>query len=340
MSLTQHLSRNRRAAVGSCRPPLTACPPPPFPTVSSCAFAVESPAESAAEGPSLTRLSHRSQWKPYPRPYKMPPWFVPFSTSTPPAISRHDATCGHRPQLLFWPRAQASASPGGAPPPFFQVPHRNHLSTFVHQGRGRREPYSPAHSRAGSKPDSVGPTGNTEGGPAVSTSLSSPPGFGKSSASGKDQALSKSRFGSADSLVTGHQQEPRAQVKDSSSGTSQAGHSPQQLQHRQVPSSGRRSADLTRRTGAGGEKTNQAPVTPEQRNSTSSHPSSEHGSVFLSLCEIEDRVRRRIAVLHSQDQWARRVRFKDWRAAQVPQLYDGPFWFKFWHRKKRPGARG
>ncbi|KFH01626.1 hypothetical protein TGMAS_318340 [Toxoplasma gondii MAS] len=63
-------------------------------------------------------------------------------------------------------------------------------------------------------------------------------------------------------------------------------------------------------------------------------------SFFLSLCELEQKKRTERAIQHSQDLWKKRTAAKDAHSEKTPELYDGPFWLKFWRRKKRPGARG
>ncbi|KEP64142.1 UNVERIFIED_CONTAM: hypothetical protein HHA_318340 [Hammondia hammondi] len=63
-------------------------------------------------------------------------------------------------------------------------------------------------------------------------------------------------------------------------------------------------------------------------------------SLFLSLCELEQKKRTERAIQHSQELWKKRTAAKDAHSEKTPELYDGPFWLKFWRRKKRPGARG
>ncbi|CBZ50651.1 conserved hypothetical protein [Neospora caninum Liverpool] len=63
-------------------------------------------------------------------------------------------------------------------------------------------------------------------------------------------------------------------------------------------------------------------------------------SFFLSLCESEEKRKTEDAIKNSQELWKKETAAKDAHSAKTPELYDGPFWFKFWRRKKRPGARG
>lgn len=68
--------------------------------------------------------------------------------------------------------------------------------------------------------------------------------------------------------------------------------------------------------------------------------SAADSSVYLALCADEQRLKISQAIAVTQAAWKQKVRVKDWRAGQKPVFYDGPAWFKFWLKKKRPGARG
>ncbi|PFH36305.1 hypothetical protein BESB_044970 [Besnoitia besnoiti] len=78
----------------------------------------------------------------------------------------------------------------------------------------------------------------------------------------------------------------------------------------------------------------------DAQHETASPAKKERKSVFLACCDLEKRKRTEGAIQKTKDAWVKKTLANDANAAKTPELYDGPFWFKFWRRKKRPGARG
>lgn len=339
MSVTQCVRRSPKAAVSRYFMPQTDRRLPAPSSLLGCSFASNVAPKPTSTELSLTHFSGRLQGRCCLRPSKATSWFVLSFCTSPPLSCRDPASC-HCARPSSTP-AHGSASSSSVPSCFFGDLRRDHLSTASRKKPSQWVVRPSGESREDPESSLVRQTLYAEGGSAVSSPLGTQSSDCQMSPASAERARQPQRvFERSGSSLSTHTQERRTQAKERLSGASQVEQSSRQQEHRQAPSCFRPSSNSMSRGDAAEAQTAQPRVSLDHSYSTTPRPSSERGSVFLSLCEMEERVRGRIAVLHSQGQWARRVRFKDWKSAQVPQLYDGPFWFKFWHRKKRPGARG